>query len=182
LTSGPHILLVLIATWVALKVSKKISTHVVDFIGGKNDDVEFQKRAQTLFGVARYIMVLVVSVVSSLIILRELGIDIGPVLAAAGIVGLAVGFGAQSLVKDVISGFFILLDDQIRVGDVVEIGGKDGLVEKVTLRITVLRDLAGNVHYVPNGSIGVVSNMTKDFSRYVFDIGVAYREDVDEGI
>lgn len=182
LTSGPRILLVVIVTWIALKVAKKLATHVVDFIGGKNDDIEFQKRAQTLIGVARYIMVLVIFVVASLIILRELGIDIGPVLAAAGVVGLAVGFGAQSLVKDVISGFFILLDDQIRVGDVVEVGGKGGLVEKVNLRVTVLRDIAGNVHYIPNGSIGVVTNMTKEYSRYVFDIGVAYREDVDEVI
>ncbi len=115
-------------------------------------------------------------------VLKELGIDIGPVLAAAGIVGLAVGFGAQSLVKDVISGFFILLEDQIRVGDVINIADKGGLVEKVGLRTTVLRDLQGNVHYVPNGNISVVTNMTKEFSRYVFDIGVAYREDVDEVI
>jgi len=97
-------------------------------------------------------------------------------------VGLAVGFGAQSLVKDIISGFFILLEDQIRVGDVVNVADKGGLVEKVGLRTTVLRDLHGNVHYVPNGTIAVVTNMTKEYSRYVFDIGVAYREDVDEVI
>ena len=115
-------------------------------------------------------------------ILGEVGIEIGPIIAAAGVVGLAVGFGAQSLVKDIISGFFILLEDQIRVGDVVQIAGKGGLVEKVNLKMTILRDLAGNVHYVPNGTIDVVTNMTKDFSRYVFDIGVAYREDVDEVI
>ena len=94
--------------------------------------------------------------------------------------GLAVGFGAQNLVADVISGFFILLEDQVRVGDVVELGGKGGLVEKVTLRMIILRDLGGNVHYIRNGKIDVVTNMTKEFSRYVFDIGVAYREDVDE--
>jgi small conductance mechanosensitive channel len=117
-----------------------------------------------------------------MMVLKEFGIEIGPLLAAAGIVGLAVGFGAQSLVKDVISGFFILLEDQIRVGDVVQIAGKGGLVEKINLKTTILRDLAGNVHYVPNGHIDVVTNMTKDYSRYVFDIGVAYRENVDEVI
>ncbi|MCX7966204.1 MAG: mechanosensitive ion channel family protein, partial [Syntrophorhabdaceae bacterium] len=114
-----------------------------------------------------------------MMILKELGINIGPVLAAAGIVGLAVGFGAQSLVKDVIGGFFIILEDQIRVGDVVEIGGKSGLVEKIGLKTTVLRDLSGNVHFVPNGEIKVVTNMTKEYSRYVIDIGIAYKEDVD---
>ncbi|MEE4310243.1 MAG: mechanosensitive ion channel family protein [candidate division KSB1 bacterium] len=93
-----------------------------------------------------------------------------------------MGFGAQNLVQDVISGFFILLEDQIRVGDVVQVGGKGGLVEKINLRMTILRDLAGNVHYVRNGMIDIVTNMTKEYSRYVFDIGVAYREDVDEVI
>jgi hypothetical protein len=173
LTSAPRILLILLATWIALKVARKLSTHLIDFIVGKNDDVEFQKRAQTLVGIARYIMILGISIIATLTILRELGIEIGPILAAAGIMGLAVGFGAQSLVKDVISGFFILLDDQIRVGDVVEIAGKSGLVEKVNLRVTVLRDVAGSVHYVPNGTIAVVTNMTKDYSRYILDVGVA---------
>jgi len=115
-------------------------------------------------------------------ILGELGVEIGPILAAAGIVGFAIGFGAQNLVQDIISGFFILLEDQIRVGDVVEIAGKGGLVEKITLRMIVLRDLAGNVHFVRNGEINIITNMTKEYSRYVFDIGVAYREDVDKVI
>ncbi|MBN1663216.1 MAG: mechanosensitive ion channel family protein [Deltaproteobacteria bacterium] len=182
LTSGIRMILVIVAAWIALKLAQKFSNHIVDFIVGKHDDVEFQKRAQTLISIARHVMVLAIFIVAALTIMREVGIEIGPVLAAAGIVGLAVGFGAQSLVKDVISGFFILLDDQIRVGDVVEIAGKGGLVEKVNLRVTVLRDLAGNVHYVPNGNISVVTNMTKEFSRYVFDVGVAYRENVDEVI
>jgi len=155
---------------------------LVRFVTRKKEDEEFQKRTRTLGEVVRYVIVLVVFAVATMTVLKELGIDIGPVLAAAGIAGLAIGFGAQSLVKDVISGFFILLEDQIRVGDVVKISDKGGLVEKVGLRTTVLRDLHGNVHYVPNGSISVVTNMTKEYSRYVFDIGVAYREDVDEVI
>jgi small conductance mechanosensitive channel len=113
-------------------------------------------------------------------ILGEFGIAIGPILAAAGVVGLALGFGSQHLVQDVISGFFILLDDEVRVGDYVAASGKSGVVERINLRMTVLRDFAGNVHYIRNGQIDIVTNMTKDFSQYVFDIGVAYREDVDE--
>ncbi len=115
-----------------------------------------------------------------MIILGEIGIQIGPILATAGIFGLAIGFGVQNLVQDVISGFFLLLEDQVRVGDVVQIAGKGGLVEKVGLRMIILRDLSGNAHYVRNGKVDIVTNMTKEYSRYVFDIGVAYREDVDE--
>ena len=103
-----------------------------------------------------------------------------PLLAAAGLGGLAIGFGAQSLVKDVISGFFILLEDSVRVGDVVEIAGVGGLVEEVKLRTIVLRDESGSIHVIPNGNINTVKNMTQLYSYYVFNIGVAYRENVDE--
>ena len=180
LSSGLHIALVLILTLIALKAAKILSKRLVDFIVRQKEDQEFQKRTQTLASIIRYVSVITILLVGAMMVLKEFGIEIGPLLAAAGIVGLAVGFGAQSLVKDVISGFFILLEDQIRVGDVVQIAGKGGLVEKINLKTTILRDLAGNVHYVPNGHIDVVTNMTKDYSRYVFDIGVAYRENVDE--
>jgi len=182
LRSGFHILIILVLAWIALKMAEKLSLGLVRFVARQKEDEEFQKRTRTLGEIVRYVIVLVVFAVATMTVLKELGIDIGPVLAAAGIVGLAVGFGAQSLVKDIISGFFILLEDQIRVGDVVNVADKGGLVEKVGLRTTVLRDLHGNVHYVPNGTIAVVTNMTKEYSRYVFDIGVAYREDVDEVI
>jgi moderate conductance mechanosensitive channel len=148
----------------------------------RQTDEEYRKRADTLASVIRHLLTVVVLIVSVMTILAQLGVEIGPILAAAGIVGLAVGFGAQSLVKDVINGFFILLEDQIRVGDVVQINGRGGLVERVNLKMTTLRDLSGNVHFIPNGTIDVVTNMTKGYSRYVFDIGVAYREDVDEVI
>lgn len=183
LSSGLQIILVLVLMLIALRVSKILSTRMLTvFSKRKQDDVEFKKRADTLASVIRYVLTVLIFIVAIMIILGELGIEIGPIIAAAGVVGLAVGFGAQSLVKDIISGFFILLEDQIRVGDVVQIAGKGGLVEKVNLKMTILRDLAGNVHYVPNGTIDVVTNMTKDYSRYVFEIGVAYREDVDEVI
>lgn len=182
LTSGVHIIFVLVISWVAFMLAKVVSNRLVQFAVRQNDDIEFQKRTNTLGAIVRYVATFAIIAITVIMILKEFGIEIGPILAAAGIVGLAVGFGAQSLVKDVISGFFILLEDQIRVGDVVNIAGKGGTVEKVNLRTTILRDLSGNVHYVPNGHIDVVTNMTKEYSRYVFDIGIAYRENVDEVI
>lgn len=182
LTSGLQIILILFLTLIALRISKMLSLRLINTVMKQKDDVEFQKRTQTLGSIVRYALSTVILIVSTMIVLGKLGIEIGPILAAAGIVGLAVGFGAQSLVKDVISGFFILLEDQIRVNDVVQVAGKGGLVEKINLKTTILRDLAGNVHYVPNGQIDTVTNMTKEYSRYVFEIGVAYREDVDEVI
>jgi len=182
LTNGLHILIVIILAWLSLKLTKKVSERFLNFIIRQKDDVEFQKRTHPLGSIIRYVLIFAIIAIASMTVLKELGINIGPILAAAGIVGLAVGFGAQSLVKDVISGFFIILEDQIRVGDVVEIAGKSGLVEKINLKTTVLRDMAGNVHCVPNGLIQVVTNMTKEYSRYVFDIGIAYKEDVDRVI
>jgi len=182
LSSGLQILLVIIIMLIALRLARIVSKKIFNPFLKRSDDEEFHKRTDTLSAVLRYVFSVAILVTSLLIILGELGIEIGPLLAAAGVVGLAIGFGAQSLVKDLISGFFILMEDQIRVNDVVQIAGKGGLVEKINLRMTVLRDLAGNVHFIPNGQIDVVTNMTKDYSRYVFDIGVAYRENVDEVI
>jgi small conductance mechanosensitive channel len=112
--------------------------------------------------------------------LKKINIEIGPVLAGAGIVGLAVGFGAQELVRDFITGFFILLENQIRTGDVAIINGTGGVVEKIELRTITLRDLSGVVHIFQNGKINAVSNMTKGWSAMVFDIGVAYKEDLNK--
>jgi small-conductance mechanosensitive channel len=181
--SGPRVLIILVVMLVGMKLSRVVARRLFRFLGRRKVmDEEYRKRADTLSAVIGYLLSTTIIVVALLMILAELKIQIGPVLAAAGVVGLAVGFGAQHLVQDVISGFFILLDDQIRVGDVVQVADKGGLVERLNLRMVVLRDLAGNVHYVRNGKIDVVTNMTKDYSRYVFDIGVAYREDVDEVI
>ena len=179
ISSGLRILLVVILMVVAIKLTNVVSARLWGVFGGTDDD-EARKRLETLRSLVRVALKITVFTISLTVILGELGIKIGPILAAAGVVGVAVGFGAQHLVQDVISGFFIFLEDQIRVGDVIEIAGKGGVVEGITLRMVVLRDLAGNVHYVRNGLIEVVTNMTKDYSRYVFDIGVAYREDVDE--
>jgi small-conductance mechanosensitive channel len=180
-TSGLRILLIIILTLVVLRVAKFVSNRVFGF-SAKATDLEFKKRMDTLSSITSHIVFVAILFVSAIIILGELGVEIGPVIAAAGIVGVALGFGAQSLVQDVISGFFMLLEDQIRVGDVIQVGDKGGVVEKITLRTVVLRDLSGNVHFIRNGQIQVVTNMTKEYGRYVFDIGVAYKEDVDHVI
>ncbi|MFW6324595.1 MAG: mechanosensitive ion channel family protein [Desulfovibrionales bacterium] len=180
-TSGVQIVLILLLMVVGLYLNKIFTARLYKMFE-KGKDEEFRKRADTLTSVIRVTLSIAIVTVSLLIIIGEIGIEIGPILAAAGILGLAVGFGAQNLVQDVISGFFLLLEDQIRVGDVVEVAGKSGLVEKINLRMCILRDLAGNVHFVRNGKIDIVTNMTKDYSRYVFEIGVAYRENVDEVI
>ncbi|RKX32523.1 MAG: mechanosensitive ion channel family protein [Candidatus Zixiibacteriota bacterium] len=182
LSSGIRIAIIIIMMFITLKLAGVLSRRL--FAPFKKDklEAEMQKRADTLSSLLKYILSVSIVVIALIMILGEFGIKIGPILAAAGIVGLAVGFGSQQLVQDVISGFFILMEDQIRVGDVINIAGKGGLVEKITLRTTTLRDLAGNVHFVRNGHIDIVTNMTKEFSFYVFDIGVAYRENVDEVI
>lgn len=181
LTSGVDVLITIVLMLVALKIAKGVGKKFATLLQ-KNKDDEFKKRAETLTGIIQLILTILVLVVGCIIILGEVGVEIGPILATAGIFGLAIGFGAQNLVQDVISGFFLLLEDQVRVGDVVQVAGKGGLVEKVTLRMIILRDLAGNVHFVRNGKVDVVTNMTKDYGRYVFEIGVAYRENVDEVI
>jgi small conductance mechanosensitive channel len=180
-TSGVDVLITIVLMLVALKIAKGVGKKFATLLQ-KNKDDEFKKRAETLTGIIQLILTILVLVVGCIIILGEVGVEIGPILATAGIFGLAIGFGAQNLVQDVISGFFLLLEDQVRVGDVVQVAGKGGLVEKVTLRMIILRDLAGNVHFVRNGKVDVVTNMTKDYGRYVFEIGVAYRENVDEVI
>jgi moderate conductance mechanosensitive channel len=179
--SGLRIIFILILTFVALKFARMLSKKVA-MLFKTDGDIEFKKRVDTISSVIRYIMIFGIVASSSMMILRELNIEIAPILAAAGVLGVAVGFGAQNLIQDLISGFLLLMEDQIRVGDVVEIGGKSGLVEKITLRMTVLRDLSGNVHYIRNSQINVVTNMTKDYSFYVFDIGISYKENIDRVI
>jgi small conductance mechanosensitive channel len=123
-----------------------------------------------------------VVIVALMMAFREIGLDITPLIAGAGVAGLAIGFGAQSLIKDVVAGFFILLEDQFHVGDVIQAAGVSGQVEQMTLRMTIVRDLQGTVHFIPNGEIKVASNLTKEWSRAVLEIGVGYEEDVDRVI
>ncbi|MCL2636554.1 MAG: mechanosensitive ion channel family protein [Betaproteobacteria bacterium] len=140
------------------------------------------QRVHTLTRVVRYTLTVAIGVITALLVLGELGVSVAPLLGAAGVAGIAIGFGAQSLVKDYFSGFFLLLENQIRIGDIIEAGGKMGAVEELTLRYLRLRDYSGNVHYVPNGQITVVTNMSRGFAYAVIDLGIRHDEDVDRVI
>lgn len=141
-----------------------------------------RSRVATLTSVLRTLALVVLWSVVAVICLSQLGLDVRPILAGAGIVGLAVGFGAQYLVRDVIAGFFLVLEDQVRVGDVAVVNGTGGLVETVTFRTIVLRDLAGTLHIFQNGAVTTLANMTRGWSGYVVDVEVAFREDPDRVI
>lgn len=180
-TSGIKIIGILIALIILSQMSKWIVKWLERFIREKDplQAVEATKRAQTLGKILRHALLTVIAFIAVLTILGEVGIQLGPLLATAGIGAVALGFGAQSLVKDVISGFFIILEDQYRIGDAINVAGVSGLVESVNLRKTVLRDLEGRVHTIPNGEIKKVTNLSKEWSRAVVDIGISYREDID---
>lgn len=179
-TTSLRIGLILLAAWLLIGLLQRAIRTMRLRIAARFDDREAAKRAETLGRVFRYLVAVVVSLIAGMLVLDQVGVSVAPILGAAGVVGLAVGFGAQSLVKDYFTGFFLLLENQIRQGDVVKLGDHAGLVEEVTLRFVQLRDYDGNVHYVPNGHITTVVNMSRGFSQAVMDIGVAYREDVDE--
>ena len=149
---------------------------------GVNGVAQPSARARTLIPLIEKFSFIVLVIIVGLMVLAEVGVDIAPLLAGAGIIGIAVGFGAQSLVKDVITGLFILLEDQFSVGDVVNVAGKGGLVEDISLRTIRLRDYDGTLFIIPYSEVGTTANLTKGFSYYVFNVGVSYREDVDEVI
>ena len=177
-----RVVLIAVVAWIGLGVMQRLIRLFRERIMRGMEDREQVKRAETLGRVFRYIAAVIVVVVATTLILSELGIAVAPILGAAGVIGLAVGFGAQSLVKDYFAGFFILLENQMRQGDVVDIAGKAGLVEEVTLRYVRLRDYDGNVHIVSNGLITTVTNMSRGFAQSVVDVGVAYREDTDKAV
>jgi small conductance mechanosensitive channel len=180
---GLRIVFVLGGAFVLSRVLHMLISRIPMFVaareGPQAEILERAKRTETVTRLVQTLRTVLIMGVASLIVLRELGVDITPILTGAGIAGLAVGFGAQNLVRDVISGFFLILEDQVRVGDVAIINGKGGLVEAIRLRTIVLRGLDGTVHVFPNGAVSELSNMTKDFSYYVIDVGVAYKESVD---
>jgi small-conductance mechanosensitive channel len=179
--SGLKVVLITLLAYAVIRVTALLVRrfeHELN-LGTDLEALERAKRARTLGSVVRNVTTAVVSGIAVLMVLRELRIDIGPMLAGAGIVGLAVGFGAQTVVRDVISGFFLILEDQVRVGDVAAINGTAGLVEAINLRTVVLRDVEGTVHVFPNGAITTLANKSKDFSYYVIDVAVAYNEDTD---
>ncbi|HQO10518.1 MAG TPA: mechanosensitive ion channel family protein [Clostridiales bacterium] len=186
----PVLIVTLIMLFLLLKLEKYLVDQLKSFLLSKNKEeeenatekLENEKRIITLMGIVKRLGKLVIWAIFIMVLLRQLGIDIAPILAGAGIVGLAVGFGAQELVRDFISGFFMLMEDQIRRGDYAMINGVDGMVEKIELRTITLRDMTGTVHIIQNGKINSLANMTKEWSAIVLEIGVAYKEDVDKVI
>lgn len=149
-------------------------------LGNASHDDEEKKRVETLGRVFRYVTSVTIVVVVIMLALSEMGVSIAPLLATAGVAGIAIGFGAQSVVKDYFTGIVMLLENQIRQGDIVEVAGKAGFVEEVTLRYVRLRDYQGSVHFVPNGVITTVTNLSRNFAFAVIDIGVSYRADLDQ--
>lgn len=182
--SGVVIVGFLFVWWIAVRAGNRVNIRMIDQATAA-DPARGPERAQrinTLWTVARTILVVVFVLAGAFTLLSVWDISVAPLLAISSVVGVAVGFGAQNFIKDVIAGFLIVAEDQYAIGDVVRISGVAGVVEAVRLRTTVLRDLDGNVHHVPNGSIEVASNLTQDYSQVVLDIGVAYKEDVDRVI
>ena len=185
--TGLHVAFILIFAWLAVKllrnILRKFEVHLVEKSKKEGEPpTESVKRIETIVKLVRQAALLALWVVVGMVLLKEFGIEIGPLIAGAGIAGLALGFGGQNLVRDIIAGFFIILENQIRVGDVAVINGTGGLVEQINFRTIVLRDLGGVVHIFPSGTVTTLSNMTNEWSAYVFDIGVAYKENTDKVI
>jgi small conductance mechanosensitive channel len=177
---GLRIALIAILAYALVRIIAAVCGRLESELGrSETDTAERLKRARTISRLTRNLLNTVVVTIAVLMVLNQLDIDIMPILTGAGIVGLAVGFGAQTLVKDLIAGFFLTFEDQVRVGDVAVINGTGGLVEAINLRTIVLRDLEGTVHVFPNGSVERLSNRTKDYSYFVLDLGVSYKEQPD---
>jgi small conductance mechanosensitive channel len=169
-----------VLAWVALRVVRLTARRIEQSVDDGDDSVTTlrEKRGQTISQLLRSVGRVAIVTIAVLLTFNVF-INIAPILAGAGILGLAVSFGAQSLVRDIISGFFILLENQFAVGDVIEAAGKSGVVERMTMRVVVLRDLEGTMHVIPNGEMKVISNKTRGWARAVVDIAIPYTEDVD---
>ncbi len=187
LTHGLRILLTLIAAFLVYRLIKAVVPQLIEQSGKARshtikDREELSKRTQTLTSITVNALVVMTVTVATLMIFDEIGLKIGPLLAGAGVIGVAVGFGAQSLIKDLLNGLFIILEDQYRKGDVVKIADIAGFVEDVNLRHTVLRDLDGIVHTIPNGVITTASNYTKEYSRVNMNITISYDSDLNKAM
>ena len=175
-----RVMLILLAAWALVIVSRKLIRVFSDYARQGIHSAEEGRRVETLDRILRYISNVVILVVAAVLLLSELGVSVTPILGAAGVVGIAVGFAAKSLIQDYFNGIFLLLENQIRQGDAVEISGKSGVVEDITLRYVALRDIEGNVHYIPNGQITILTNKSRGYAYALIEFGVAYREDLDE--
>ena len=181
LTHGINIIVIVAGAYIVVRAANVAIEHLQYKAGRRHDgtDLEWQRRAATLGGIMSSLVNAVVGFAAILMLLRELEIDILPILTGAGIAGLAVGFGAQNLVRDVISGFFLILEDQVRVGDSARINGVAGTIEQINLRTIVLRDGEGGAQVFPNGTITALANLSKHFAYAVVDVRIAYGESVD---
>jgi small-conductance mechanosensitive channel len=180
LISISNVVLILLGAWLLRSIVRRVVRAAHNRLIERQETADDRRRMETLERVTQYIVTVIVVAITVMLVLSEFGISIAPILATAGVAGLAVGFGAQSLVKDYFTGFVMLIENQIRVGDVVEVAGKAGLVEELTLRYVRLRDYEGAVHFVPNGAIATVTNRSRVFAYAVMDIGIAYKEDIDK--
>ncbi|HTJ87244.1 MAG TPA: mechanosensitive ion channel family protein [Terriglobales bacterium] len=176
----PKIVLILVGAYILIRVLRAIANKSTDLQIRKLPPGVRVQQVRTVAGVLTSVGVFVISFVALLMVLGQLGLNLGPMLASAGIAGLAIGFGAQTLVHDFINGFFILLENQYDIGDTVRIAGVKGTVERMSLRNTVLRDEDGTVHIVPNSAIQIVSNATRDWSQLALRVTVAYSEPSDK--
>jgi small conductance mechanosensitive channel len=176
---GGSVAAILAITFILLFISRRLIGGLEKFTAAHAQDVEAKKRAATVGNVLRKLASTLIAALATLAIFNALGISILPFLATAGVAGIAIAFGAQSLVKDFFRGFFLLAGNQIRQGDVVEIAGKSGLVEDLTLRYVQLRDYSGNVHFVPNGEIGVVTSSSRTFAYAVIDVIIALEQPIE---
>jgi small-conductance mechanosensitive channel len=181
-TQALRIVVILVIAWVLQAIAARLIRLFRAYMSRRMTGVDELARIETLARVFRNGAAVVIVLIAGMLVLGELGISVAPILATAGVAGIAIGFGAQSLIKDYFNGFFLLLDDQVRQGDVVELAGKGGLVEEVTLRYVRLRDLEGHVHYVPNGEIKLVTNRTREYATPVVDVPIGYGQDADAAL
>ena len=181
LRHGVNLAIIVIGAYVVIRAGHLLIAHLQHRLARRQTqtDLEWQRRAATLAGILTNIVSASVAFVAGLMVLRELTIDVLPILTGAGIAGLAIGFGAQNLVRDVISGFFLILEDQVRVGDIARINGVGGVVEQINLRTIVLRDGEGAVQVFPNGTVTTLANLSKQFAYALVDVKVAYTENLD---
>ena len=177
--AGGRIAAILVVTFVLVFIARRLIGGLEKFTALHAHDIESKKRAATVSNILRKLATTVIAAIATLAVFNTLGIPIMPFLATAGVAGIAIAFGAQSLVKDFFRGFFLLAGNQIRQGDVVEIAGKSGLVEDITLRYVQLRDYSGNVHFVPNGDISVVTSSSRTFAYAVVDVLIALDQQVE---
>ena len=175
LTSGLRVVVILALAWIVLRYMERVLRKLRARMPWSVRDAESQRRSETLLQAVRYVISGAILVVAVLLVLSEFGVAIGPLLATAGVAGVALGFGAQTLIKDCLNGIFILLEDQVRQGDVIEVAGKNGTVEEVTLRYVRLRDYDGAVHFVPCGQVTTVTNRSRGYAYAVVELRMGYR-------